>query len=116
MKICFQADADFNETIIKAILRRAPEIDFESAIAAGLPGLDDIQVLTIAARHGRLLVSHDRKTLPHHFATFIQTETSPGVVIVPQNWPIARAAEDLILIWEASEAEEWVNRICALPL
>jgi hypothetical protein len=116
MKIRFQADADFNETIVKAVLRQKPEIDFEVAVAAGLPGLDDIQVLTIAARSGRLLVSHDRKTLPHHFATFIQSETSPGLVIVPQNWPVARAADDLLLIWEASEAEEWINRIYALPL
>jgi len=29
---------------------------------------------------------------------------------------IARAVEDLVLIWTASQAEEWVNRIYSLPL
>jgi len=26
------------------------------------------------------------------------------------------AIEALLLVWAASEAEEWANRICALPL
>jgi hypothetical protein len=36
--------------------------------------------------------------------------------LISQNLPIMQAAEDLILIWEASEAEEWVNRLDSLPL
>jgi hypothetical protein len=41
MKVQFQADADFNEKIVKAVLRREPSIDFRTAQAAGLPGLMD---------------------------------------------------------------------------
>jgi hypothetical protein len=32
MKVCFQADADMNEIIVKATLRREPDIDFQTAI------------------------------------------------------------------------------------
>lgn len=60
MKIRFQADADLNQIIVKATLRREPGIDFQTAHAAGLEGL--------------------------------------------------------VLIWAATEAEEWINRIFALPL
>jgi hypothetical protein len=116
MNVRFQADADLNEIIVKATLRREPCIDFQTARAAGLSGLGDQEVLAGAARSGRLLATHDRKTMPTHFATFIARETSAGVLVIPQRLPIAQVVEDLILIWAASEAEDWFNRILSLPL
>lgn len=59
MKIRFQADADFNQIIVKATLRLEPSIDFQTAHAAGLVGQDDPDVLKLAAEQGRVLVSHD---------------------------------------------------------
>ena len=116
MKVRFQADADLNEILVKATLRREPGIDFQTASAAGLAGLNDQGVLALAARSGRLLVTHDRKTMPMHFAEFIATQSSAGVLIIPQKLPVAQVVEDLILIWAATEAAEWTNRIYALPL
>ena len=116
MKVRFQADADFNQNIVRAVRRRAPAIDFQTAHEAGFHGLDDPAVLAQAARESRLLVSHDRRTMPNHFANFTATRTSAGVVLISQNLSIMQAVEDLILIWEASEAEEWVNRLDSLPL
>ena len=116
MKVRFQADADFNQDIVQAVRRRAPTIDFQTAHEASLAGLDDNVVLERAAREGRVLVSHDRRTMPSHFADFIAARPSAGVIIVPKGLAIRRAVEDLLLIWEASEAEEWVNQIDTLPL
>jgi len=59
MRIRFQADADLNEVIISVLLRRAPEIDFQTATTAGLEGLGDPEVLAAAAGEGRILVSRD---------------------------------------------------------
>jgi len=81
-----------------------------------LHGLDDQAVLAQAACAGRLLASHDRRTMLSHFANFTATRTSAGVILISQNLSIMQAIEDLILIWEASEAEEWVNRLDSLPL
>jgi precorrin-6B methylase 1 len=116
MKVRFQADADLNHIIVKATLRCEPAIDFQTAQTASLTGLKDQEVLAIAAREARLLVTHDRKTMPKHFAEFIKTERSSGVLIVPQKISITQAIEEIILIWAASEAEEWANRIYSLPL
>ncbi len=116
MKIRFQADADLREVIIQAILRLEPTIDFRSAHKANLAGLNDDKVLTIAADDERVLVTHDRKTMPYHFAQFIDGRTSPGVIVVPQDMSVTAAVEELLLIWAASEAKEWTNRICYLPL
>jgi len=116
MKVRFQADADLNQILLKATLRREPSIDFQTAHAAGLVALGDRQVLAIAAREGRILVTHDRKTMPRHFAEFLATEASGGVIVVPQKLAVNAAVEDLILIWGASESDEWINRIQSLPL
>jgi len=116
MKIRFQADADLNQIILLATVRREPAIDFRTALAAGLTHLSDKEVLATAARAGRLLVTHDQRTMPRHFAEFITTQTSPGLLIIPQHLPVALVVEDLVLIWSTTEAEEWINRICFLPL
>ena len=115
MKIRFQADADLNEDIVAGVIRREPGIDFQTATEAELTGVLDEQVLAVAAREHRLLVTHDRKTMPAHFAEFIGREESPGVLIVSQRTSVAVVIEELLLIWEASEAEEYINRICKIP-
>jgi hypothetical protein len=116
MSVRFQADADLNHIIVKATLRREPSIDFQTAYAAGLTGIRDPEVLALAAHAGRVLVTHDRKTMPKHFAAFIGHTTSSGVIVIPQKLPVRAAVEDLLLVWTASEAEEWRNRIQVLPL
>lgn len=116
MKVRFQADADLNEILVKAVLRREPGIDFQTAVAAKLHGMPDKDVLALVAQSGRLLVTHDRRTMPRHFAEFVQTRSSAGVLIVPQKLPVAQVADELTLIWLVTEAEEWINRVFSLPL
>jgi hypothetical protein len=116
VKPSFQADADLNEDIVSGVLRRVPEIDFQTANDAGFTSLSDPEILVVAASDGRILITHDRRTMPTHFGTFIETETSPGVLIVQQDTEIVRIIEDLILIWAASEAEEYINSIRTLPI
>ncbi|AFZ26386.1 hypothetical protein Cylst_4290 [Cylindrospermum stagnale PCC 7417] len=115
MIIRFQADADVNQNIVTGVLRREPKIDFKTALAAGLEGLPDREVLGIAATEGRILISHDRRTMPLHFAEYVTNQTSSGVLIVTQDIAIQEAIDSLILIWAASSAEEWVNRIAFVP-
>jgi hypothetical protein len=98
------------------VQRREPTLAFQTAHAAGLLGVSDLQVLARAAREGRLLVTHDFSDMPHHFATFIQEQTSAGALLVPQRLPVAAVVEDLLLIWAVSEAEDWHNCIVSLPL
>ncbi|HEY9802140.1 MAG TPA: DUF5615 family PIN-like protein [Leptolyngbyaceae cyanobacterium] len=100
---------------VTGAVRRQPNLDFQSANAAGLEGKKDSEVLLIAAQESRVLVTHDRKTMPTEFANFIMTQTSSGVLILTQNIPINDAIEALILVWEASTAEEWINQIMSVP-
>jgi predicted nuclease of predicted toxin-antitoxin system len=116
MKARFQADADLNEDIVMALIRREPSVDFRTAEEAGLRGLPDGAVLALASEDNRILVSHDRKTMSRHFAQFTISRGSPGVFIISQNVSVRAASDELPLVWAASEAEEWRNLIVELPL
>jgi len=116
VSVRYQADADLNQAIVTGVLRREPTIDFQTAFAAELEGVKDSEVLGIAAQQARILVSHDRKTMPLEFGEFIISNQSSGVIIVSRKLPIEAIIEELLLIWAASSAEEWMNRIAKLPL
>jgi hypothetical protein len=45
MILRFQADADLNQIILHAVVRRAPAMDFQTSAAAGLAGVRDPKVL-----------------------------------------------------------------------
>ncbi len=79
-------------------------------------GIPDSTVLGIAAEAGRILISHDRKTIPRHLARFLESRSSPGVIIVSQDLDIGAAIDDLLIIWAASDAEEWRNQLGFVPL
>src|ERR1700722_11299674 len=112
----FIADADLNEKIVSAVLRREPAIDFLSASDGGTRGLSDPDVLALAAATGRILVSHDRKTMLRHFDEFRQNNHSPGLITVRQKANRRLVIESIILIWKASSADEWRNLTIFAPL
>jgi predicted nuclease of predicted toxin-antitoxin system len=116
LRVRFLADQNLNDDIVSGVLRRLPEIDFETAYEAGLEEASDPELLSFAAKEGKILVTHDRKTMPTYFGRLIETQNSAGVLIISQNCEIARAIEELILVWEVSDAEEYLNLIRTIPL
>jgi len=117
MKVRFQADADLDGRVLRGLRRAAPEIDIRSAADARLAGVPDIEVLRRAAEHGRVLVSQDRRTMPVHFRQYMNAgANSPGLILLREGVSIAIAIEELVLIWSASEADEWTNRLLWIPL
>jgi hypothetical protein len=113
----FQADNDLRAAIRIGVVRREPLINFQSARDASLDGVPDPEVLEKAAADRRILVSHDENSMPAHFEAFLRSgRGSVGVLMVPQGAPIGAVIESIVLIWIASEATEWENRIAWLPL
>ena len=115
MRVRFQADADLDGRIVRGLKRRQPEIDIQTADEAELMGVPDADVLRRAADSDRILVTHDRRTMPSHFLTFTASRTSPGVIIVSRNISLGVTIEELVLIWAASQPEEWHNRLLFIP-
>jgi Domain of unknown function (DUF5615) len=112
----FLADADIKRAIVLGVNQREPAVDFEDAQTASLEGLHDSEVLAIAASQNRILISHDYGTMPRHFSEFVLRQNSPGVFLISQDLPIGIAVEAILLIWSASDAADWENRLTYLPL
>jgi hypothetical protein len=92
-------------------------MDFKSAASAKLRGKTDLEVLSLAATEGRILVTQNIRTMPRHFAEFLEGGShSPGVILIPQTTPAAAAIEGLLLVWAATEPTEWADRIVKIPV
>jgi Domain of unknown function (DUF5615) len=114
--IRFLADADLNKPITTGMLRREPAVDFRSDNIA-LLSLPDLDVLALAAEENRILVSHDVNTMPANFLRYTQAGGHcPGLILIPQRLEVARAIDELLLLWLASEPSEWESRLVWFPL
>ena len=114
--IRFLADASLHDAIVTGCLRREPTIDFLSAHEARLEGVPDPDVLAFATQANRILVTSDLRTMPRHFGDFLQAHGQcAGVFLVKLRAPLADVIEDLLLVWAASDADEWMNRIVEIP-
>ena len=110
-------DENFNNDVLRDLLRRRPGLDVVRVQDAGLSSLDDLGVLAWAAQEGRVLVSHDVSTLTAYAYARVQAgQAMPGLIEVGPSVPIAAAIEDLLLIAECSLPGEWEGQGLCLPL
>jgi hypothetical protein len=112
----FLADASLHDAIVTGCLRREPAIDFLSAHEARLEGVPDPDVLAFATNQNRILVTSDLRTMPRHFGDFLEANGQcAGVFLVRQRAPLAEVIEARLLVWAASDADEWKNRVVEIP-
>ncbi|HEX6984378.1 MAG TPA: DUF5615 family PIN-like protein, partial [Planctomycetaceae bacterium] len=91
----FAADHNFHEDILRGLLRRLT-IDVVPLRDAGLASAQDPAVLDWAAAEGRVLLTHDRNTVPGYLYDRLRRGLStPGVIVVDDQAAIGRAVEDL---------------------
>jgi hypothetical protein len=110
-------DQDFNHDILRGLLRRLPDLDSVTAYEVGLSEAADPELLVWAARETRILITHDRTTMPNHAAELIAKDQAiAGVIIVPRRLSIRQVINDLEIIVTCSEVHEWSNIIRYLPL
>jgi hypothetical protein len=108
----FLADHDLNEHIVDGALRREPALEFARLRYVGLSDRPDFEVLAFAAEQGFIVVSHDVNTMPAQaYARLAAGQGMRGLLMVHQSQAIAPIIENLVLIWSASEAEEWQDQV-----
>jgi len=113
----FLTDEDFNEDIVEGVFRREPAIEFLAVRDVDLRGRPDGDVLEYGATHGLVLLSHDVNTMRGHAYERVRSNRPmPGLFIVRQHIPVGPVIESLILLWSASDAEEWEGHVGFLPL
>ncbi len=84
---------------------------------AGLQEAADPDILAWAGREGRVLLTHDVATMTAYAYAFVR-EGRPmvGVIEVPTSLAVGRAVEDLVLIAECGDAEDFRDQVRYLPL
>lgn len=116
MSLRFQADNDLRFGIVKAVRRREPSIDFVSAQEAGLDGVPDPVLLDRVAVDGRVLVSHDRRTMIDHFRDHLaEGKSIPGLLIVSQGAAIGEVVEAMVYLWALADPDEVRDQAHYLP-
>ena len=77
------ADENFNASIVRGLVRRLPHLDIVRAQEVGLGGADDPSVSAWAAQDGRVLLTHDVRTVTKFaWDRVARGDLMPGVVEV----------------------------------
>ena len=113
----FLSDQNFNGDIVRGLRLRRPDLDLLRVQDVGLEQADDPDVLAWAADRERIVVTHDRATMPDFAYRRIRAEQPmPGLFVVDDRMGIGQAIEQLLLIDAATEPAEWTDRVLYLPL
>jgi hypothetical protein len=111
------ADENLDGAIVRGLLRQRPGLDIVRVQDVGLSGAEDPAVLDWAARHGRVLLTHDVATMTRYaYERVAAGLPMPGVFEVSQDLPVSRAIEDILLVAECSQPGEWEGQVRYLPL
>lgn len=111
------ADENFNNNVVRGLLRRVADLDIVRVQDVGLAGVDDPTLLEWAAQHNRVLLTHDVSTINQYAHARIEAgQAMPGVFEVSRTTPIGPVIEDILLLAECSLEDEWAGQIRYLPL
>lgn len=93
------ADEDFDNDVLRGLLLAQEALDIVRVQDVGLRQADDDTVLEWAARHKRLVVTHDANTMTRAaYDRAVQGLPMPGLIVVASMASLHRAIEDLLLL------------------
>jgi hypothetical protein len=92
------ADENVNDDIVNGVLVRRPSMDIVRVRDVGLGGTDDPDVLAWAADNDRIVLTHDRKTMPPFAYTRLANGLPmPGMFVVDDWAPVGQVIDELLL-------------------
>jgi hypothetical protein len=78
---------------------------------------EDPEILEWAADHNRILLTHDRATVPNYAWERVDAKLEmPGIFVIPDRMSIGQAIDEILLSDACSNPEEWKNRVLYFPL
>jgi predicted nuclease of predicted toxin-antitoxin system len=117
MTLRLLADQNFNEDIITGLMERRPALDLLHARDAGLQAVDDPALLAWAALEGRILLTHDHKSIPDFAYDRVRFgQPMPGVFLVENTGAFRAVIEDLLMADEITGADDWRDKLQRFPL
>jgi hypothetical protein len=111
------ADENFNGDIVRGVLLRQPSLDLVRVQDIGLAGVDDGRLLTWAADNNRIVLTHDRATMPDFaYERMAAGDEMAGVFVFNDRFPVGQAIEELLLVVSCTEQAEWNGLVIYMPL
>jgi predicted nuclease of predicted toxin-antitoxin system len=111
------SDENFSGRIVRGLTARVAGLDLVRVQDAGLMQTPDPQVLAWAAAEGRVVLTHDRRTMPPFAYDRVRAgEPMPGVVVVSHLIPVGQAIDELELLLTCTSADELRDRVEYIPL
>jgi len=111
------ADENFNNDILRGLLRRNPSLDIIRIQDVGLTHATDPDVLEWAAQENRVLLTHDQNTVTKFaYQRVVEGKPMPGVIEVNRSVPMSVTIDDILLLAVVSESGELEGQIVYLPL
>ena len=111
------SDADFNGDILRGLFQRRPDLNLIRVQDVDLRTADDQTILEWAAAGGRILLTHDRTTMPNFAYERVKAGRSmPGVLVVRNKLSLGDLIDEILLVALCSSQEEWKDRVEFLPL
>ncbi|MDJ0675181.1 MAG: DUF5615 family PIN-like protein [Calothrix sp. MO_167.B42] len=118
MKVRFLLDENLPPRLKVALLRLNPAIDILRVGEPDAPtfGTLDPGVLTYLEQSQRLLVTDNRTSMPAHIEEhWANSGHIWGLFWIRPKTPIGQLAQELLLVWETTEAQEWFDRLEWIP-
>jgi len=115
--IAFLVDQNFNAHIVNGLTRRNSLIELIHVRDIGLAAADDSVVLERAAIQGLVLLTHDRQTIPSFaYQRIAKGLPMPGVFLVRDDMPIAKAIEQILIAAYCFSSEECKGIVRYFPI
>lgn len=111
------ADENLDNDILRGLELKNLALDFLRVQDVGLQEAQDPDILEWAARNGRIVVSHDRKTMARFAYERVGNGLKmPGVFLLRRFASIGPVIDDLWLLVDCSHEGEWEGQVIYLPL
>ncbi len=111
------SDENFNGDILRGLYRRRPDLDLVRVQDIELNGTPDPEILAWAALEGRIVLTHDRDTMPYFAYDRVRAgQAMPGVFLVSDLLPIGQAIDEILLAVDCLSPEECMNFVRYFPL
>lgn len=115
--LSFLSDENFNGDIIRGLFLRQPNLDLLRVQDVGLQEVDDPIILEWAVINNRILLTHDRATMPDFaYERLNKGKDMAGMFVINDRMPTRQVIDELILLVDCSEQTEWKDIILYLPI
>ena len=110
------SDENFDADIVRGLQRRVPDLDIVSAQDANLSGSSDPTILDWAARENRVLLTHDRDTMPNFlYERLIAGEPMSGVFLVRNRMSKGQVVDERFWAVHCLSEEDCKDQIKYFP-